>query len=204
MVTQSSNQDFRDNNPNHKSVRQTTSPAKSASSHDHAATICSQSRMSEKRRERVVGSERQRLSRSSVQITGIATPVRVISPGFHENRTEAKRRFLESSTEDRVLPRICATEKSAKNPRTTDRQTDRHTGVEMEERKEGKGRGSVSRGGGCRDSCEPAFTIRNRSMEAAERETTGREKKKREEKGDEGEKRERRAKERWDKGRERW
>ena len=83
--------------------------------------------MSEKRRERVVGSERQRLSRSSVQITGIATPVRVISPGFHENRTEAKRRFLESSTEDRVLPRICATEKSAKNPRTTDRQTDRQT-----------------------------------------------------------------------------
>lgn len=27
---------------------------------------------------------------------------------------------------------------------------------------------------GCRDSCEPAFTIRNRSMEAAERETTAR------------------------------
>ena len=138
-------------------------------------------------------SERQRLSRSFVQITKAATPVRVISPGFHENRTEAKNHrqgFCEFARKKRRK----VSEKSA-----NDRQTDRQTRVEMEgkkERKEGKGRDSVSRGGGCRDSCEPAFTIRNRSMEVAERETTGREKKKREEKGDEREKRERRAKER--------
>lgn len=45
--------------------------------------------------------------------------------------------------------------------------------------------------GGCRDSCEPAFTIRNRSMEAATGETTARKEEKK--KGGEGEKRERRA-----------
>lgn len=53
-------------------------------------------------------------------------------------------------------------------------------------------KGMAYRGdGGCRDSYEPAFTIRNRSMEAATGETTARKEEKK--KGGEGEKRERRA-----------
>ena len=83
-------------------------------------------------------SERQRLSRSFVQITKAATPVRVISPGFHENRTEAKNHrqgFCEFARKKRRK----VSEKSA-----NDRQTDRQGWKWRGKKKERKGREGIA------------------------------------------------------------